>query len=490
VPTNDPTTTALTLTRGAPPRRAKLVVTLGPATDGLEHELVAAGLDVARLNFSHGTLEEHGRRCMAVRTAAETLSRPVAVMQDLQGPKLRVGRLADGGPVQLIQGQTFRITTREVVGTADLVSCSYADLPGDVRVRDRILLDDGLLRLTVTAVEGDTVVTRVDEGGPLGEDKGINLPGVPISAPALTDKDRRDLAFGLHTLGVDYVALSFVRTAQEVRAARALVRALGYGTPLVVKLEKPEALEDLDGILGAADAVMVARGDLGVEFSPELVPGIQVQIIREANRRRMPVITATEMLQSMITRTRPTRAEASDVANAVWDGTDAVMLSGETAVGQHPLLAVRMMDRIVRGAETTGRPRLREPVTRSEPGSDDAAAAVTHAARVLAERVRAVAIVAVSRSGQTAHLLSSERGDVPIYAFTPDADVYRRLALWWGVTPMHHPLQPGDILSTERMSEHLRREGLGSKGDRVVAVGLRGPDPGEPLGMVAHQLLS
>ena len=293
----------------------------------------------------------------------------------------------------------------------------------------------------------------------------------------------------MHTLGVDYVALSFVRTAQEVRAARALVRALGYGTPLVVKLEKPEALEDLDGILGAADAVMVARGDLGVELSPELVPGIQVQIIREANRRRMPVITATEMLQSMITRTRPTRAEASDVANAVWDGTDAVMLSGETAVGQHPLLAVRMMDRIVRGAEATGRPRLREPVTRSESGSDDAAA-VTHAARVLAERVRAVAIVAVSRSGQTAHLLSSERSDVPIYAFTPDADVYRRLALWWGVAPMHHPLQPGDILSTERMTEHLRSEGLGSKGDRVVAVGLRGPDPGEPLGMVAHQLLS
>ena len=190
----------------------------------------------------------------------------------------------------------------------------------------------------------------------------------------------------------------------------------------------------------------------------------------------------------MITRTRPTRAEASDVANAVWDGTDAVMLSGETAVGQYPLPALRMMDRIVRSAEATSRPRLREPVTRSEPGSDDAAA-VTHAARVLAERVRAVAMVAVTRSGQTAQLLSSERGDVPIYAFTPDAGVFRRLALWWGVTPMHHPLQPGDILSTERMTEHLRREGLGSEGDRVVAVGLRGPDPGEPLGVVAHQLL-
>ena len=219
---------------------------------------------------------------------------------------------------------------------------------------------------------------------------------MPISALALTDKDRSDLAFGLHTLDVDYVALSFVRTAEEVHGARGLVRALGYATPLVVKLEKPEALDDLDGILSAADAVMVARGDLGVELSPELVPGIQVRVIREANRRGLPVITATEMLQSMITRTRPTRAEASDVANAVWDGTDAVMLSGETAVGQYPLLALRMMDRIVRSAEATSRPRFREPVTRSEPGSDDAAA-VTHAARVLAERVRAVAMVAVTR---------------------------------------------------------------------------------------------
>jgi pyruvate kinase len=304
---------------------------------------------------------------------------------------------------------------------------------------------------------------------------------VAVSAPALTDKDRRDLTFGLHTLDVDYVALSFVRTAEEVRA-------LGCATPLVVKLEKPEALEDLDRILGAADAVMVARGDLGVELLPELVPGIQVQIIREANRRRMPVITATEMLQSMITRARPTRAEASDVANAVWDGTDAVMLSGETAVGQHPLLVVQMMDRIVRSAEGTARPRTVEPVAESQRGSDDAAA-VTHAARVLAERIGAVAVVAMTRSGRTAQLLSSERGVVPIYAFTPDAGAYRRLALWWGVTPIHQPLQAGDILSTERMSAHLRRTGVGAEGDRVVAVGVRGADPGEPLGVVAHQLL-
>src|SRR5579884_1457144 len=339
------------LPREAPGRRTKLVATLGPATDGLEHDLLGAGLDVARLNFSHGTLEEHAARCAAVRAAAQVLGRPVAVMQDLQGPKIRVGRLAGGGPVHLVEGQTLRITTRQVVGTAEVVSCTYAHLAHDVGPGDRVLLDDGLLRLTVTGIEGDTVVTRVAEGGPLGEHKGINLPGVAISAPALTDKDRRDLAFGLDRLDVDYVALSFVRTAREVRDARVLVRALGHETPLVVTLEKPEALEDLDGILGAADAVMVARGDLGVELSPEQVPGVQVQVIREANRRGLPVITATEMLQSMITRTRPTRAEASDVAHAVWDGTDAVMLSGETAVGQHPLLALQTMERIVHAAE-------------------------------------------------------------------------------------------------------------------------------------------
>jgi pyruvate kinase len=295
-----------------PPRRTKLVATLGPATDGLEHNLVAAGLDVARLNFSHGTAEEHARRCAAVRAASKKLARPVAILQDLQGPKLRVGRLAGGGPVQLVEGQILRITTRAVQGTAELVSCTYPNLPRDVRAGDQMLLDDGLLRLTVTAVEGDTVVTRVDEGGPLGEHKGINLPGVAISAPALTEKDHIDLAFGLRELEVDFVGLSFVRGAAEVHEARALVRSFGHDTPLVVKLEKGEAVDQLLDILDAADVVMVARGDLGVELPAEQVPVIQERVIREANRRGVPAITATEMLNSMISRPRPTRAEASD----------------------------------------------------------------------------------------------------------------------------------------------------------------------------------
>jgi pyruvate kinase len=464
-----------------------LVATLGPATDGREYDLVAAGLDVARLNFSHGTFEEHAARCVAVRAAAEAAGRPVAVMQDLQGPKLRVGRLAGGGPVELVDGATLRITSREVIGTAELVSCSYADLARDVRPRDRVLLADGLIRLTVVATEGDTVVTRVEEGGPLGEHKGINLPGVAVSAPALTDKDRRDLEFGLRTLDVDYVALSFIRTAEEVHEARARVQALGFDTPLVVKLEKPEALVDLDGILGAADVVMVARGDLGVELSPEHVPGVQVRVIREANRLGLPVITATEMLESMTTHTRPTRAEASDVAHAVWDGTDAVMLSGETAVGLHPLTVLQTMDRIVRAAEALPAPSGSR--TTGEPGSDDVDAdAITHAACVLAERIRARAIVGVTRTGRTAHLLSRERANVPIYAFCTDVRVCRRLALWWGVSPVYQALRTGDILSTDSMTEHLVRSGGGQPGDWIVAVGVHNLNGAEASGVLAHRV--
>jgi pyruvate kinase len=470
-------------------RRTKLVATLGPATDGLEQDLVAAGLDLARLNFSHGTLEEHARRGAAVRAAAEGLGRPVAILQDLQGPKLRVGRLVGGGPVQLIEGQTLRITTRAVLGTAELVSCTYADLPRDVRPGDHMLLDDGLLRLTVTALEGDTVVTRVDEGGLLGEHKGINLPGVAISAPALTDKDRRDLTFGLRDLGVDYLGLSFVRSAAEVHEARALVRSLGHDTPLVVKLEKREAVDQLPEVLDATDGIMVARGDLGVELPAEQVPLIQERVIREANRRGIPVITATEMLHSMITSPRPTRAEASDVAHAVWEGSDAVMLSGETAVGRHPLTSLSTMDRIVRAAESADRPRCPAPTPAVQP-SMLPAAAVTRAARVLAEAIGAVGIAAVTRGGRTAHLLSGERPRLPIYAFSPDAGVCRRLALWWGVVPIHQPLAIDEMLSPEAMGKHLVRTGAARPGDRVVVVAVHDQASEGPPGVVAHLVLA
>src|SRR5438270_10847643 len=359
-------------------RRAKIVATLGPSTDGLELELVKAGLDVARLNFSHGTQADHARRCNSIRDAARTMDRSVAVMQDLQGPKIRVGSLVGGGPVQLKQGQELVISTHSQTGTAERIGCTYEHLAQDVRPGDRILLDDGRIRLTVRGSSDGEVTARVEEGGPLGEHKGINLPGVAVSAPAVTDKDRSDMAFGLQDLAVDYVALSFVRSADEVRAAHELMLKLGRTAPLVVKLEKGEAIDNLESIMAVADAVMVARGDLGVELAPELVPMLQKRIIQRANKRGIPVITATQMLESMITEETPTRAEATDVANAVWDGSDAVMLSAETATGRHPLLVLNMMDRIVRAAESaeaaphTGRARDDRP--------RGYAAAVTHAA--------------------------------------------------------------------------------------------------------------
>jgi pyruvate kinase len=451
-------------------RRAKIVATLGPATDGLELDLVRGGLDVARLNFSHGTATEHARRCTAIREAAQSMGRPVAVMQDLQGPKIRVGSLAGGRPVELQAGQQLVITTQDVVGTADRIGCTYRHLAQDVRPGDRVLLDDGRIRLTVIGAADGEVHARVEEGGPLGEHKGINLPGVAVSSPAITEKDRADLAFGLQELKVDYVALSFVRTADEVRAAQDLMKSFGGSVPLVVKLEKGEAIDNLEAIIQAADAVMVARGDLGVELAPEQVPILQKRIIQHANHRGIPVITATQMLESMITEETPTRAEASDVANAVWDGSDAVMLSGETAAGRHPLLVLRMMDRIVRTAESAD--VTPQNVGR---GRDDRprgyAAAVTHAARVLAEDLDASAIVGVTRSGLTAELLSRGRGRVPIFAFSPDAQVCRRLALWWGVSPVHQHLADGLETNIEAMERYLVEHQSAAPADTVVITG-------------------
>jgi pyruvate kinase len=451
-------------------RRAKIVATLGPATDGLELELVKAGVNVARLNFSHGTSAEHARRCTAIRAAAKEVGRAIAVMQDLQGPKIRVGSLVGGGPVKLEDGNELIITTHEMVGTADKFCCTYQHLAQDVRPGDRVLLDDGRIRLSVLTTHDGEVTARVEAGGPLGEHKGINLPGVAVSSPAITDKDRADLAFGLQELAVDYVALSFVRTAAEVRAAHDLMKTVGRTAPLVVKLEKGEAIDNLDEILQVADAVMVARGDLGVELAPEQVPMLQKRIIQQANHRGIPVITATQMLESMILEETPTRAEASDVANAVWDGSDAVMLSAETATGHHPLLVVRMMDRIVRAAESAdvmpgqvGRARDDRP--------RGYAAAVTHAARVLAEDLDASAIVGVTRSGLTAELLSRGRARVPIFAFSPDDEVCRRLALWWGVTPVHRHLAEDLETNIEAMEHHLVEHHSAAPPDTVVIAG-------------------
>ncbi|HEV7666016.1 MAG TPA: pyruvate kinase, partial [Chloroflexota bacterium] len=326
------------------------------------------------------------------------------------------------------------------------------------------------IRLTVLDSRDGEVRARIEEGGLLGEHKGINLPGVAVSSPAITDKDRADLAFGLQQLGVDYVALSFVRTADEVRDAQDLMKTLGRTAPLVVKLEKGEAIDNLDSILHVADAVMVARGDLGVELAPETVPMLQKRIIQRANKRGIPVITATQMLESMIVGETPTRAEATDVANAVWDGSDAVMLSAETATGRHPLLVVRMMDRIVRAAETpdtmsTNVGRARDERPRGY------AAAVTHAARVLGEDLDAAAIIGITRSGLTAEMLSRGRAGVPIFAFSPDDEVCRRLALWWGVTPVHQHLADDLETNIDVMERYLVEHQNALPAETVVITG-------------------
>jgi len=415
-------------------RATKIVATLGPATRGAEvvTALLRAGVDVVRLNFSHGTHEEHAAAYTMVRAIAETLGRPIAVMQDLQGPKIRTGALAGGAPVTLRDGATFRITTESVTGTADRVSTTYQQLPADVQAGEQILLDDGRLELRVTGIEGTDVVTTIVHGGALGEQKGINLPGVKVSAPALTEKDLADLAFGV-ALGVDYVALSFVRTPHDVRLARAALKRLNSTASLIAKIEKPEALDDLPGVIDAADGVMVARGDLGVELSPERVPSAQKRIIRLANARGKVVITATQMLESMTTNPEPTRAEASDVFNAILDGTDAVMLSGETAIGSYPVQTVQMMQRIAAQAEIA----LPDWQSRGPRGRQTASRAIADAAVRLACDVQATALVVVTRTGYTARLVSSLRPPMPILVLTEDIAVYHRLALWWGLRLLH-----------------------------------------------------
>jgi pyruvate kinase len=457
-----------------PPRRTKIVATLGPATDGLERELVASGLDVARLNFSHGEPAEHRLRCGAIRAAAKEQGRVIAVLQDLPGPKIRTGRLVGGGPVDLVDGQMLTITGEDVVGDGSRVSCTYAALADDVRPGNTLLLDDGHIRLTVVGTAGGEIQTRVEEGGPLGEHKGINAPGVAISASVPTENDVRDLRFGISELDVDYVALSFIRTADEVCKVRELVRELRRDTPIVVKLEKEEAIHNLDAILKVADAVMVARGDLGVELAPERVPALQKTIIRRANALSLPVVTATQMLESMTRDETPTRAEAADVANAVWDGTDAVMLSGETAIGRHPLLAVRMMDRIVRSAESAELGAAATP--RHQSGNHQAA--ITHAAHVLAEDLGARAIVGLTRTGRTAQLLSAGRAKSPIYAFSPDQRVCSRLALWWGVDPIFQPPAQSPEENIAAMEATLCDRGSVARGDLMVITGSQPFKPG------------
>jgi len=460
-------------------RRAKIVATLGPASSDPEtiHRLLAAGVDVARLNFSHGRLEEHAAVLDRLRAASRRLVKAVAVLQDLQGPKIRTGPLKAGKVGVLLEnGQELVITTEgDFPGDEKLVCTTYRHLAEDVRPGDRLLVDDGLLELRVLATDGVRARCEVVEGGVLKEHKGINLPGVALRAEAMSDKDRRDLAFGL-AHGVDYVGLSFVRTPEDVALCRAEMERFGRVVPIIAKIEKPEAIESIDGIIAAADGIMVARGDLGVEIQPERVPTIQKEILSKSNAAGKPVIVATQMLESMIEHPRPTRAEASDVANAIWDGADAVMLSGESASGRYPLLAVQMMDRIVREAEHhLQMGKLPAPDVWSGPAPFNAV--VAGAAVRAAHEARAVAIVCFTLAGTTARLLAHYRPTVPVVAFSPDQSIRRRIALYWGVVPkVMEPIRNADLMC-EMVSDRLLADEVAKAGDRVVLVF------GSPLGV-------
>ena len=441
-------------------RHAKIVATIGPASEGegIMVKLVEAGMNVARMNFSHGTHQQHAQRIERLRRISERLGQPVAILQDLQGPKIRTGEIQDG-QIILITGQPLKLTTQTVVGTASLVSIDYPDLPHHVQPGNRILLADGQMELLVSKISGNEIETQVVLGGTLTPHKGVNLPGAKLDMPCLTQKDETDLAFGLGQ-GVDAVAMSFIRRAEDVEQVRLAIRRLAperTHTPIIAKLERPESLENLDSIMEAADGVMVARGDLGVEMPPEAVPIAQKRIIACANRHTKIVITATQMLESMIHNPRPTRAEASDVANAIFDGSDALMLSGETATGQYPVETVAMMDAIIRQAEEHldawghwhgTRPHYRRA---SDPKTSEDAVFITRGAREQAYDRNVAAIAVFTVSGRTALLMSKERPRVPILAFTPSETTYHQMPLFWGVLP--HLVPYSDTV--EKMLEHV-----------------------------------
>ncbi|MBO6936249.1 MAG: pyruvate kinase [Deltaproteobacteria bacterium] len=451
-------------------RRTKIVCTLGPASSSEEviDQLVAAGMDCARLNFSHGDHAQHAEMAAKIRAASGRARRPLAILADMCGPKMRVGTFSKG-PVELEDGQEFTLDTEEVDGDAKGCSVSYDALPSDASEGDSILLDDGLLRLRVTGTEGTKVHTVVEVGGTLSDRKGLNLPGVNLSTPALTEKDRADLDFAVKELGVDFIALSFVRRASDVLEAK----VLAGDTPVIAKIEKPEAVENLDEILDAADGAMVARGDLGVELGSEKVPLVQKRIIRETNLRGKIVITATQMLDSMIRNPRPTRAEAADVANAVMDGTDAVMLSGETAAGKYPVGAVKMMDLIAREVESewiselSRQTRDLKVVAHEDWAFPEAAA---RAAAVLSTHLPLAAIVTFTQDGRSAALLAEFRPRAPIVAITHLPRVAQRLALEWGVVPRLE-VPPDHLDETLRIAGALlAREGLAKKGEPFAMI--------------------
>ncbi len=458
--------------------RTKIVCTLGPASRSPEviERMIAAGMDVARLNFSHGTRSEHSEVIAAVRSIASHLGRAIAIIQDLAGPKIRIGPIKDG-PIFVQPGSSLTLTNRQVPGDEREISTTYPDLPKNVLPGDTLLLSDGALELEVLETTDTDIRCKVVIGGPLSSQKGINLPNRSIKAPSLTDKDREDLVFGIQQQ-VDYVALSFVRTASDVLEARRLIEERGGDIPLIAKIEKHEALNNIDEIIQVADGVMVARGDLGIETPLERVPLVQKMLIEKSNRAGKPVITATQMLRSMVDAPRPTRAEVTDVANAVFDGTDAVMLSEETAIGKYPVEAVAMMAKIAEDAES-GFPFdvwMERAAARSDVAPPEA---VGQASCHLARDVNAAAIVTFTQSGSTARLVAKHRPRHTILAPTPLEETYRRLSLVWGVVPiLSESMANTDEMISKALSAALE-SGLVHRGQRVVItagapVGVRG----------------
>ena len=466
-------------------RRAKIVCTMGPAVDSPEkvRELIAAGMNMARLNLSHGGHEEHQARMDRVREAAKEAGVPIAILVDLQGPKIRLARFK-AGPHDLARGDIFTITTDEVEGTKDRVGTTYKGLPGDCKPGDRILIDDGKVTVEVVEVKGNDVVTKVIEPGAVSNNKGINLPGVAVSVPALSEKDMDDLRWGLKA-GADFIALSFVRSADDIVDVHRIMDEVGIRIPVIAKIEKPQAVENLQGIVNAFDGIMVARGDLGVELPIEEVPLVQKHCIELAREAAKPVIVATQMLDSMITNSRPTRAEATDCANAVLDGADALMLSGETSVGEFAIEAVQTMARIISHTEQGGmdmiRPMKSTPKTKG--------GAITKAATEVGAIVGAKYLVTFTQSGDSARRTARLRSPIPILAFTPEIGTYNRMALDWGVEPELTPMvkhtdemvMQADtlLLSTKRCTE----------GELVVIVAGSPPGiPGSTNAMRVHRV--
>jgi pyruvate kinase len=447
-------------------RRAKIVCTIGPSSSSrrILERMVRAGMNVARLNFSHGSHEEHARAFKNIRAVSRRQKVPVAVLQDLKGLKIRVGALRDGAVV-LKKNTTVTLTVQNRTGDAGVIPVTYSRLVQDVKKGDVILMDDGLIRLRVTDKGRGRLTARVVEGGFLREKKGVNLPGVRISGATFTEKDKKDLEFGVKT-GVDIVALSFVRSESDIVRVKKWLKKLKAGTPVIAKIERPQALENIDGIIRSADGLMVARGDLGVEVSPEKVPLIQKELIKRCNEAMKPIITATQMLESMTGHMSPTRAEAADVANAVLDGTDALMLSAETSIGKYPVESIGMMDRIIRHTETNlpAIPPFEEIV------SSTFAQAIAESACVSAMDIQAEAIAAFSRTGFTALLVSNLPPRVQIVGFTASEDVQRRMSLYWGVNPhiMKFPGSIDDMIVTSEKA--LLKKGFVKKGDAIVII--------------------